>query len=286
MPSFNDFTCTQTTIAVTLREDINRKYVYYQLLKYDFLKIKEGVGIPMITVKNVSKIKIPLPPLDVQQKIVEEIDRYQNIIDGAEKIINNWKPSFDIDPSWKRVKISEIAKLEYGIGEAAQDSGEFRYIRITDIDKYGELKETDKKYIKETSDSKKYLLKKGDVLVARTGATFGKTLYFGSNEKSAFAGFLIRFNFDEEKVLSKYFWCFAQSEHYWNQAKLLMTGGGQPQFNANVVSKIDLPLPSLKIQKQIVETIEEEKMLVDTTRKLIKVNKEKIKSVIEKTWSK
>jgi len=124
-------------------------------------------------------------------------------------------------------------------------------------------------------------LKKGDVLVARTGATFGKTMYFDDNEKSAFAGFLIKFNFEKDKIFSKYFWCFAQSDNYWEQAKSLMTGGGQPQFNANAVGKIILPLPTLEIQKQIVGKIEEERKLIEANKKLIKIMEAKIKKIIE-----
>jgi restriction endonuclease S subunit len=198
--------------------------------------------------------------------------------------VSNWKPKIDIDPEWESRTVSEIAKLEYGIGEVAKDSGEYRYIRITDIGENGELKNTDKKYIRETEESKKYLLKRGDVLVARTGATFGKTLYFNEDEKSAFAGFLIRLNFDNDRVLSKFYWCFAQSENYREQAKSLMTGGGQPQFNANAVGKIVLPLPSLEIQKQIVEKIEAERALVESTKKLIDIYQEKTKNVIAKLW--
>ena len=229
--------------------------------------------------------QIPLPPLEIQNQIVAELDGYQNIIAGARQITTNWKPSFVVDPEWEVKAVSEIAKLEYGIGEAAKNSGEYRYVRITDIGENGEIKNVDKKYINETAESKKYLLKKGDVLVARTGATFGKTMYFDENEKSAFAGFLIRFNFDEDRIFSKYFWCFAQSDNYWEQAKSLMTGGGQPQFNANAVGKIILPLPPLEIQKQIVERIESERTLVEGNKKLIEIYEQKTKDTLAKLWN-
>lgn len=234
---------------------------------------------------KLKEVKIPLPPLEIQEQIVAELDGYQKIIEGAKQITQNWKPKIDIDPKWQVKAVSDVAKLEYGIGEAAKDSGEFRYIRITDIGDNGELKNSNKKYIDETSESKKYLLKKGDVLVARTGATFGKTVYFDEDEKSAFAGFLIRFNFDKNKISSKYFWCFAQSDNYWEQAKSLMTGGGQPQFNANAVGQITIPLPSIETQKQIVEKIEEERALVESAKKLIEIHERKNKATIAKVWS-
>lgn len=75
----------------------------------------------------------------------------------------------------------------------------------------------------------KFLLKKEDILVARTGATYGKT--------AIFASYLIRINVNKTLVLPKYYWYFTQSDYYWKQAKKLAGGTGQPQFNANVIPK-------------------------------------------------
>lgn len=266
---------------------VDKKYIHF-LIQKELSAIQEttyAVTVKHISSSQIEKIKVPLPPLEIQEQIVAELDGYTNIIAGAKQIVQNWKPKIDIDPEWEVKAISEIAKLEYGIGEAAKDSGEYRYVRITDIGDNGELKSIDKKYIEKTKESEKYVLKKGDVLVARTGATFGKTMYFDDDERSAFAGFLIRFNFDESKIYSKYFWCFAQSDNYWEQARALMTGGGQPQFNANAVGKIIMPFPSLEIQKQIVEKIEAERALVESAKKLVEIYEQKTKEVISKLWS-
>jgi type I restriction enzyme M protein len=243
-----------------------------------------GVTVPKLNQEKLRGIKIPIPPLHIQEEIVAEIDGYQKIIRGAKEVVENWKPRILVDAGWEVKKVSEISKLEYGIGESAQESGEFRYVRISDIDVNGELKNKEKKYIAETEESKKYLLKKGDVLVARTGATFGKTVYFEEEEKSVFAGFLIRINLNENEVNSKYFWCFAQSENYWNQAKSLMTGGGQPQFNANAVGKIKIPLPPLEIQQKIVHQIESERVLVEGNKKLIEIYEGKVREAIGRVW--
>jgi len=270
------------------QEKILPKFLYYILVgQKEFIQSQAtGASIKEVRPTKLQKILIiPLPPLEIQEQIVAELDGYTGIIAGAKQIAQNWKPKIDIDPKWENKLVSEIAKLEYGIGEAAKGSGEFRYVRITDIGENGELKNIDKKYINETKESRKYLLRKGDVLVARTGATFGKTMYFDEDEKSAFAGFLIRFNFDKDKILSKYFWCFAQSDNYWEQAKSLVTGGGQPQFNANAVGKIVVPFPSLAIQKQIVEKVEAERALVESAKKLIKIYDQKTKESITKLWS-
>ena len=87
-PNVDDFTATQTTIVVTADEaKIVTEYLFQFLRIFDFGKITEGVGIPMITVKNVSAILLPLPPLDVQREIVAEVERYQVKIDEAKQEI-------------------------------------------------------------------------------------------------------------------------------------------------------------------------------------------------------
>ena len=88
--------------------------------------------------------------------------------------------------------LGEIAEFTYGYTAKAQDKGDARFIRITDIGNNGFLNHEDAKYITLSDESKKYLLEKGDLLVARTGATYGKTLIITSSEKSVYASFLIK----------------------------------------------------------------------------------------------
>ena len=244
-----------------------------------------GVAIKNVaSVKVLKQIKIPLPPLSIQKEIVTEIEGYQKIIDGAKMIVQNYKPQIDIDEDWEMVELGEIAKAEYGYTEKAKDKGNARFIRITDISTDGKLIETEAKYIDLTKGAEKSILKRNDILLARTGATYGKTMIFEEDYKAVFASFLIRLNFNLEKLFPKYYWVFAQSENYIKQAASLMTGGGQPQFNGNVVVKIKLPLPSIEIQKQIVSKIEKEQELVNANKELIKIFEQKIKDRIAKVW--
>jgi hypothetical protein len=67
-------------------------------------------------------------------------------------------------------------------------------------------------------------LKKGDLLVARTGATFGKTMLFDEEYPAVFASYLIRLRFPQDRLLPEFYWSFAQSEKYWEQARNLVAG--------------------------------------------------------------
>ena len=270
------------------KKQVNFKYLYY-LIKDDLfqsIKDREAVDGIMggIRKSDVLKIKIPLLPLEIQEQIVSELDSYQKIIDGAKQVVENYKPTFKIDPEWEIIELDKICKLEYGYSESAKNNGEYRYIRITDISEDGLLKYDEIKYVNLNEKSKKYILKKGDVLVARTGATYGKTLYFDEEIKAIFAGYLIRLNFRKEQINSKFYWIFSQSSNYRKQKNELVQGGGQPQFNANVIKHIKVPLPSLEIQEKIVFKIIKEQKVINANKELITIFENKIKDKIAEVW--
>ena len=214
------------------------------------------------------------------------MDNYQKIIDGAKQVVENYKPTFKIDPEWEIVELDNICTLEYGYSETAKDNGEYRFIRISDISEKGLMKYDEIKYVNLNEKSKRYVLKKGDVLVARTGATFGKTLYFDEEFKAIFAGYLIRLNFSTEKINSKFFWIFSQSEIYREQKYKLVQGGGQPQFNANTIKHIKIPLPPIIIQNKIISTIEKELTTINANKELITIFENKIKDKSAEVWGK
>jgi len=273
-------------IKKTKSELINLKYLYYCLLVLDLKKVNTQAGVPGLNRNDAYEEKIPLPPLEIQQEIVSKIESYQKIIDGAKQIVENYKPQIDINPDWEMVELGDICKTEYGFTDTAKDKGNARYIRITDIDENGNLKNDDIKYTNLIKDNSKYLLNNNDLVVARTGATYGKTLLFRENYEAIFASFLIRLNLDNNKILNKYYWFFTQSNSYIEQKQNLVTGGGQPQFNANAIVKIKIPLPDLKEQQQIVDRIEQEQKLIDASKELIKLYEQKIKTEINKVWEK
>ena len=280
-------------------ESINPGYLRRVLLSdvfnKQFMQTITGVGgsLQRANPKAVGEITIPVPPLEIQSQLVDEIAAHQRIIDGARQVVEGWKPDLEIElaemlPSgmeeFPKFTLGEIAELEYGFTASAEEKGDARFIRITDINENGTLNKEAAKYVSVTDENKAYLLEEGDLLVARTGATYGKTLYFEGEEKSLFASYLIRIRFSKEVVLPKYYWYFALSNDYWSQAKSLMTGGGQPQFNGNALKLISLSVPPLEIQREIVARIETERAIVHGNQELIRLYEEKVKKVIERVW--
>ncbi|MGN0163858.1 MAG: N-6 DNA methylase [Candidatus Ornithomonoglobus sp.] len=270
------------------RNKVNPAYVFNilqsQKAKEYFKSVaKTTTNISNLTFEDLSEFVFPLPSIEKQNEMVSEINGYRNIIKGAREVINNYKPVFLINSEWKVKSLSEICTFEYGYTDTATNDGDARYIRITDINSDGTISDENAKYINITDDNKKYLLNKDDILVARIGATYGKTAIFDGEEQSIFASYLIRLRFNE-MVLPKYYFYYAQSDSYWKQAKDLVTGAGQPQFNANTIKLIQLPIPSLEEQHRIISQIEAEKTLIAPSKKLVNVFEAKVMERINKVW--
>ena len=260
-------------------EDLDPRYLYCTLLARPL--DNDGYKRHFSLLK---RHEIPLPPLEVQRELVAEIEGYQRVLDGARAVVENWRPRIRVDQDWPIVELGELTKPEYGYTASASDEGEARFVRITDITGDGTLRPDEAMFLPLDDDSRKYLLSKGDVLVARTGATYGKTMLFGEDYPSVFASYLIRLRFPGDTIIPAYYWAFAQTESYWHQAQSLATGGGQPQFNGNALKRVKVPLPPVEAQRQIVLEIEAEQNLVSANRELVGRMEQRIQDAIARVW--
>ena len=158
-------------------------------------------------------------------------------------------------PAWEQRKLGEVASgFEYGLNAAASDfDGEKKYLRITDIDDQTREFRTDDLSSPDINNpiDDRYLLKEGDILFARTGASVGKTyLYKASDGKTYYAGFLIRAHVSDE-VDAGFIFQSTLTERYKQFVLLTSQRSGQPGINAQEYSDLLLPLPSLMEQRRI-----------------------------------
>jgi type I restriction enzyme S subunit len=204
--------------------------------------------------------RLPVPPLEVQREIVHILDSFTLLtaeLTARKKQYEYYRTQLlSCNTNIRHIQLKDIAEFTYGYTDKAEEKGDTRFIRITDINDDGNLNEDGAKYINLNDDSKKYLLKKGDLLMARTGATYGKTLYYPSNKSAVYASFLIKISLDNDIVLNRYYWHFAKSRLYWNQAEKLVSKGGQQQFNSNAVGRVVVPVPPITVQSKIIDVLD------------------------------
>lgn len=274
---------------------VNKKYLYYWLQSNNMLvqvsSEKHGATMAHLTKGLMENLQIPLPPLPIQQEIVKILDSFtalqQNLEDELklrQKQYEHYREKLltfeDGECEWK--KLGDIASFKYGFTDKAKDNGDTRYVRITDITNDGHLCTDDAKYVELTEESKPYLLKKDDLVMARTGATFGKTLLYQEDYQSIYASFLIKIVFETNVVVPKYYWIFTKSSRYWLQANKLVGGGAQPQFNANALAEIFVPVPPIETQLQITQTLDHFESLISNLKTEIELRKKQYEYYREK----
>jgi type I restriction enzyme S subunit len=165
--------------------------------------------------------------------------------------------ALSLPKGWEIKSLGEIADVEYGFTDKSEEEGDYRYVRITDIDSNGELISTEKKYLKHSKEAEGFLIRDKDLLMARTGATFAKVLLYQDFEPSVFASYLIRIKF-KEKFENKLYWYFTKTKSYWEQANSLASGAAQPHFNGAAVKQVVFSYPkSLPEQQRIVSILDE-----------------------------
>lgn len=245
------------------------RFLYYLLKTLNLPQLAKGVK-PGINRNEVYSVEVCVPEsITEQHRIVSILDEAFTEIDKAKKNteenIKKNKELFEaklqsvfsnVSEDWTRKRLEEITNIEYGYTERAKDKGDYRYIRITDIDKEGNLEPENKMFIAYSKEAEKFVLEDGDLLMARTGATFGKVLLYRDIEKSVFASYLIKISF-KENILNKLYWYFSKSRIYWRQASNLSSGAAQPQFNGSALREIIFSFPtSLSDQHDIITELD------------------------------
>jgi restriction endonuclease S subunit len=155
-------------------------------------------------------------------------------------------------PEWEEKKLEDVSEnIMYGMNaEAVSYDGKNKYIRITDIDNDSRAFKPSPLSSPSTPIDKKYKLNKGDLVIARTGASVGKSyLYKEKDGNLLFAGFLIRFSITKAHP----YFVFLQTlrNTYDNWLQVMSMRSGQPGVNAEELKQFKFLLPTLPEQTKI-----------------------------------
>ena len=261
-------TCNQSLVSINPKnsKQLLSEFLYYYLKsKYQEIRNLTGEnersGLNMPIIRN---LKIPLPPLSIQQQIVDKIQSYQAIINGAKQVVQNYKPQIDIDPDWEMVELGKIFKLSSGKGLTQQNLKEGNYPVYGGNGINGFHNE--------------YFVEEPIIVIGRVGA------YCGAVQTTEPKSWIT----DNGLYVTEYLKSINQKYLAQMLAQLNINQfakvGGQPSISQTTVYELKIPLPSLLTQQQIVNCIEQEQQLVNANKELIKIYEQKIKDEINKLW--
>lgn len=153
--------------------------------------------------------------------------------------------------------LSVDGRGSYGIGASAVDRSEdlYTYLRITDIRDDGTLNMADLKSVDDEKASQ-YLLKPNDIVFARTGASTGRNYFYdGTDGEFVYAGFLIKFSIDPNKVNPRYVKYYCLSDAYKGWIHSFNTGSTRGNINAQTLGGMPVPIPPRPQQDGIVDIL-------------------------------
>lgn len=278
--------------VVQAGQQIDRRFLFYLSISELFRELGEGAmygaggqkRVPELFIKD---FQAPVPPLYTQEKIARFLDRKTAEIDtliekkgrlldllaekrtalitrAVTKGMNPDAPMKDSGIEWvgeipahwdtRRIKFLLKEPLKYGANKSAEfdDPDWPRFIRITDLSSDGRLRRDTFRSIP-PAEASNYLLEDGDILLARSGATVGKSFQYRSKwGRAAFAGYLIRAR-PNKRLNSSYFQLFFNSNPYWEWIKNIFIQSTIQNVSAEKYGSIMMPLPPIAEQHEIVD---------------------------------
>lgn len=286
-------------LEVLSPNDVNYLYYWLYANKSTLNSFGQGSTFMELPREKFAMLKISVPPekeqttiahyldtklgeidalIDKQQTLLEKLaeQRTAVITHAVTKGLNPAAPMKksgvewlgDVPAHWdvKRLKFMLSEKLKYGANESAEsdDPEQPRYIRITDIDEQGNLKDDTFKSL-EFEKAKDYLLNVNDILLARSGATVGKSYLYKENLKNfaCYAGYLIRARLEQKKFNANFVNYYFQSTSYWDWIKSVNIQATIQNVSAEKYNDFLLSIPDLQEQNSITDYLDQETAKID-----------------------
>ncbi|MDR3131318.1 MAG: restriction endonuclease subunit S [Treponema sp.] len=264
----------------------------FEVLKSQERNIKGNGGavFDSISKKDIERITIPLPPLEIQREIAAEIEAYQKVIDGALQAADNWKPRIEPDPAWPLVRLGDVCgfirgpfggslkkeifvKSGYLVYEQYHAiNNDFNFCRyFIDENKFFEMK--------------RFEVKTDDLIISCSG-TMGKIAIIPKGHKKGIINqALLKLTPEKNKIISVFLKNILESNEI--QKKYFRDQPGvaiQNVASVKTLKEIKMALPPLSIQQEIAAEIEAERKIIDGCRELSAKYKAKIKKLVDGVW--
>ena len=283
-------------------ETILSKYFYYILKTQDIKRQlesnKRGGTQNFVSLKNIRDLKIPLIDILEQKKIVEILDKAQQLIDKRKKQIESLdelvKSKFIGmfgDPitnpkGWNTCELREgIKEIKYGTSTPPVFSEEgIPFVRATNI-KAGRIIENDMKYISEEEAKKieKCKLALGDTIIVRSGANTGDNAFVSEEYVGAYGGYdiIVKLN---KKINYIFLNAILNSVYRDIIIQPLTRRAGQPHLNSEQIQSLVIFMPPIELQNQFADFVKQvDKLKFEMEKSLIELE-DNFNSLMQKAF--
>ena len=216
------------------------KYLFYVLKSAELEKLNTAGGVPSLTQKVLNKVLIPVPPLEIQEAIVEILDKFTNLeaeleaeLEARTLQYEYYRNSLFEALDCPRVPLDSFAKIKNGKTYKDFGAGNIPVYGSGGIMTYVD----------------RFAYDKPTVLIPRKGS-LGNLFYL--EEPFWNVDTIFYTEIDEEQVIPKFLYYFLRTAHLED----LNTAGGVPSLTQKVLNKVLVPVPSLEEQQRIVDILD------------------------------
>ena len=275
-------------------DNLNRDFLFNLLKSEKGIELinKFSIGSVRKTLRfnDLIKIKIPLPPPEIQKEIVEELNEYQKIIYGARQVVENYKPRIEIDSKWDLLKLKDICEINKNNVEPLKEFGnqEFYYIDISSIEnKTGKILEFKTINGANAPNRARRKANKNDIIISTVRPNLKAFAYLDNIPQNLVVstGFAVLTPKNLNRANGKFIYFILFSEFISEQILKNMGKGAYPSINEKDINNLLIPLPDLDIQNEIIKIIEEELKIIESNKKLIEIFEQRIKKILKQIWN-
>ena len=246
-----------------------------------------GASINNLSGRILSDFELPLPPLDVQRELVEEVEGYQRVIDGARMVVENWRPRIEVDPAWPVVELGEVCDVVNGgtPRSTVPDywDGGVPWITLADLPASNPITEIGST-VRTISDeglrrSSANMVPANSVVVS-SRATIGRIgitrMPLSTNQ--GFRSCVIRNGEVSPEFLALALTDLVPTMHDW------ASGSTYKEITKSRFVHLPIPLPNLDTQESVVAEYVAERAMVDGARELIGRMEARVREVVGRVW--
>jgi len=252
------------------KKSVDTRFLYHYLTTMNFIPFLSGGGRAKLTKGKLLEIEIPIPPLEVQREIVRILDNFTELtaeltaeLSARRKQYSYYRDrllSFGEDEvEWK--KLGEVGELVRGNGLPKTDFTEtgvpaIHYGQIYTY--YGVYTDKTISFVSPKTAEKLKKVDYGDVVITNTSENLedvGKAVVYLGKEQAVTGGHATIFK-PYENILGKYFAYYTQTVAFFKEKRKYAKGTKVIDVSAKDMSKIQIPIPPLEKQKEIVAILD------------------------------
>jgi type I restriction enzyme M protein len=276
-----------TTYYVRLRrDDVDLKYLYWTLKKAELNRLVEQAGVPGLNRNDAYDVEIPLPALDEQRRIVTEIDNYQKVLEGARQILENYQIRLNLEPEWQLMPLGQVCEFIDYRGKTPEKSKSGIPLITAKNVRWGFVSNEPAEFVTEGTYQRwmtRGFPKRGDVLFT-TEAPLANAALVDNGEPFALAQRIICLSPDPKVAIGGYIFRVLLSAPIQESIKAAATGTTVLGIKASSLREIEIPIPPLNEQREIVAGLDAEAAHIESARALIPRFEAKIQRVLDRAW--